>query len=127
MGLVGKLVSTALVSLAVIGGCRYMDRRVESIDNKIEAGNKTLTEEEKNMIRAVIYRDPRIMANSIRIAMEDGRLAEPLRQVPRRQIARTLNEGLGTGDKIYLTLEFGKYELNKLFDVVYDEVDRRRK
>lgn len=127
MGLAGKIVSAALVSLAVVGGCRYMERRVESIDSRIEAGNKTLTEEEKQRLRAIIYSNPAIMANSFRIAMEDGRLTEPLRQVPRKQIARTLNESLGTGDKIYLTLEFGKYELNKLFDVVYDEVDRRKK
>lgn len=122
MGLTEYVLKSVLVTALMWGGCSYLDRKVDSIDKKIEYN---IPEDEKKSIRLVLKENPKLIVNSVRVALDEGYVKEIVKEIPRKKLVEQLNEGLTLGEKLYVVKEFADYELVRACNGVYDTIERR--
>lgn len=123
MGVTSFVIKGVVVSSLIWGGCSYLNRRVESLDDKIK--KVEFTEEERKSVRFVVKQNPRLVANSIRVALEEGYGGDILKEVPRKTIVRALNESLTLEEKLYVVKGFATYEIGKVCDKIYEKLNGR--
>jgi len=122
MGLRKWILRSAVLGAVFWMGCHYLDKKVETIDKRLE---HRLSDEERAKIRYMVKENPRLAVDSIKVILDESNVTDVMKEIPREKVVDGMKRSLSLEEKLYVVKEFAGYEFRRACNFLYNTIERK--